>query len=608
MRFAVSRSPVSLLALTALASACTASVTGDPLGSGARSSAAGSGTLPGAGGGGGRAVGGAAGSAGAPVTGGTGGSVGGGATGGSSGASGSGADNGMPLPNEEGHLPYAEPAAGPEVLPARTWKLTHLQYKKSVQALLGATVDVSDLEPELDNGVYPNMSGSGLVRVPLATGYYDKAKTVTDGLSATALAALVPGGQVTAAAKATFIPAILEKAFRRPAGADEVTAYGAVFDIGASGGDVALGFRAVLRSLLTSPHFLYRTEIGADAALADFNLTGHEVASLLSYSLLDGPPTAELLAAAARGELTSPATLATVVSTLLGTPEAAAQLATFAQAWLKVYKFETALSADTPPYPQKDVARFPNFDSVRQAMFDESAAFLGQTAGPTGTLAAVLTTPLPMPTGALGSFYLSEASGSAGGTRMGVLALGTVLSMRAKETSTSPTLRGLFVRDRFLCQEIHLPDFLPPDISETQMRDMPKTTRELYERHAASASCAGCHDLLDSVGFTFENLDAAGRFRTQENGVTVDTSGELLGTDVDGPLVDHTSLATALAKSEWVRECVATQAFRFYFGQVEANRGVPAVQAARRAIGSGTFRDLVSAVMATASTYHRVRK
>ena len=266
------------------------------------------------------------------------------------------------------------------------------------------------------------------------------------------------------------------------------------------------------------------------------------------------------------------------------------------------------LSADVPPYPQKDLTRFPGFDDVRQAIYDESVSFLSQTAGPSGTLATVLTTPVPMPSGALGSFYLSDASGSAGGARTGLLALGTILSMRAKETSTSPTQRGLFVRDRLLCQEIHLPDFIPPDISETEMRENPKTTRELYEKHAASASCRSCHNLLDSVGFTFENLDAAGRFRTQENGVTVDTSGELLGTDVDGTLANHSDLAAALAKSEWVRECLAAQAFRFYFGQVEASRGIPPVQAARVAASAGTFKDLVSAVMGTVSTYHRRRE
>ncbi|HWP07308.1 MAG TPA: DUF1588 domain-containing protein [Polyangiaceae bacterium] len=534
------------------------------------------------------------------------------ASGGSTGTSGgttgttSGGTNAMPDPDSEGHLPYAAPVAAAEALPARTWKLSHEQYAKSVQALVGKAVDVSDLEPEIDNGVYPNMSGSGLVRVALAGDYYDKAKALTDALTTQELTTLA-GGQLVAGSKAAFLAGIVERAFRRPAAQDELDAYGAIFDLGASGGDAALGFRSVLRALLTSPNFLYRTEIGTDAAAKDFQLTSYEVASLLSYSLLDTPPTADLLGAAKRGELTSPSTLATAVTSLLTTPEATAELQTFALEWLKIYKYETKLSADEPPYPQKDTTRFPGYDNVRQAMFDESTAFLKTQAGPTGTLSALLTTPLPMPTGALGNFYTSDATGSAGGTRTGVLALGTVLSLRAKETSTSPTQRGLFVRDRFLCQEIHLPDIAPPDISETQARIMPKTTRELYEQHAAQASCRSCHSLLDSVGFNFEDLDAAGRFRTQENGVAIDTSGDLLNTDVDGPMANHTELARALAKSEWVRECVARQAFRFYFGEVEADRGIPPVQAARAAIASGSFRDAAQAVMTTPSTYHRVR-
>lgn len=551
------------------------------------------------------------GTAGASATGGTlpgsGGSVTAGAagtgvptTGGASGMPGSGGTGNVPTPDPEGNLPYAPPAHAAEALPARTWKLTHAQYAKTVQALLGVAVDTSDLEPDLDNGVYPNMSGSHFVRVPLATGYFRKAETLSNGLTTAQLTALVPGGALTAASKATFLASIIEKAFRRPATTEEITAYGGLFDLGAGEGDPVLGFRAVVRALLTSPNFLYRTELGSDAAVADFTLTGHEVASLLSYSLLDSPPSAALLAAAAGTELTLSATLGTQVSALMNQPEATAQLASFMSAWLQVYLFDTE-------EVNKDEVRFPTFLSIKQAMKEETVSFLAQYGGPTGTIPALLTTPLAMPTGPLGNFYLSEASGSAGGVRTGVLALGTLLSVRAKPTSSSPTLRGKFVRDRFLCQQIHLPDDQPPDISETAMTQMPKTTRELYEFHASQPACAGCHTLLDGVGFAFEDLDAAGRFRTVENGVTIDTSGHLYETDVNRPLANHTDLANALAESEWTRECVATQAFRFYFGEVEADRGIPPVQAARLAVGAGAFRDMVIAVMSSPSTYHRVR-
>jgi hypothetical protein len=240
-------------------------------------------------------------------------------------------------------------------------------------------------------------------------------------------------------------------------------------------------------------------------------------------------------------------------------------------------------------------------------MKDEAVSFLATQGGPASNIPALLTTPLAMPMGPLGQFYLSEPTGSAGGARTGVLALGALLSVRAKPTSSSPTLRGKFVRDRFLCQSIHLPEDQPPDISDTLAVAMPKTTRELYELHASMPACAGCHNLLDGVGFVFEDLDAAGRFRTAENAVTIDTSGHLLETDVNRPLANHTDLANALAESEWTRECVATQAFRFYFGQVESSRGIPPVQAARVAVGAGTFRDMVQAVMSSPSTYHRVR-
>jgi hypothetical protein len=589
---------LGLIGMAALLAGCTGTIASSdpPAGDGAQG-----GSVATTGGTGGAVPGAGGRTGGTPTT--TGGSAGASPSTGGSGAvagSGSGGTSDLPTPDPEGNVPYVPPEAGQEALPARTWKLTHAQYRKTVQALLGVAVDTADLEPDLDNGVYPNMSSSHFVRVPLATGYFQKAASVASGLTAAELAALVPGGQLAVASKATFLPAILERAFRRPASTEELTAYGGLFDLGASGGDAALGFRAVVRAILTSPNFLYRTELGADPGAADFSLTGHEVASLLSYSLTDAPPSAALLAAAGGSSLTATATLAAEVNALLATPEATAQLASFMSAWLQVYLFD---SDDI----DKDETRFPTFRSIKQAMKDEAVSFLAAQGGPAGNIPALLTTPLAMPAGPLGQFYLSEPSGSAGGTRTGVLALGALLSVRAKPTSSSPTLRGKFVRDRFLCQSIHLPEDAVPDISETQAVAMPKTTRELYEMHASMPACAGCHTLLDQVGFSFEDLDAAGRFRTVENGVPIDTSGHLLETDVNTPLANHTDLANALAESEWTRECVATQAFRFYFGQVESSRGVPPVQAARVAVGAGTFRDMVLAVMSSPSTYHRVR-
>lgn len=152
------------------------------------------------------------------------------------------------------------------------------------------------------------------------------------------------------------------------------------------------------------------------------------------------------------------------------------------------------------------------------------------------------------------------------------------------------------------------------------MRAPPKTTRELYETHASQPGCNSCHNLIDQIAYPFENFDGAGRFRTLEQYKSpsltapiaapqaIDPRGMLLGTDVDGEYDNHTEIARALTRSNWVRECVARQAFRFYFGQTEAARGIPPVMEGTAALaGAGTLRDLVIALFSSATTQQRAR-
>jgi hypothetical protein len=147
-----------------------------------------------------------------------------------------------------------------------------------------------------------------------------------------------------------------------------------------------------------------------------------------------------------------------------------------------------------------------------------------------------------------------------------------------------------------------------------QMGATPKSTRDLYGLHA-KAECAGCHEALDQVGFTFESFDGAGRFRTEElfrNQTTptpINTQGKLINTDVNRPLANHTELAQALAESAWVRECAAINAFRYTFGYGDdVARGLPPVMAGYQALtGGGTWRDLLAAVTSSPSTFERIR-
>lgn len=496
------------------------------------------------------------------------------------------------------------PATSPE-LPARTWRLTHEQYRLSIRELVGVDVDLSDFAPESGNGNYANFSSTAFVRVDLANNYFNVAKATARALTAQQLGALTGCGGLAACAD-QFIQELSARAFRRPATPGDLSRYRPVFDAGAAGGDVLEGFRAVVQGILNSPQFLYRTEFGDPAVEGSgaVSMTNHEVASLLSYSLLGGPPPASLLEAASRGELTTPEGLRTQVDQLLGTPAALDQLRSFLTEWLEVHHFSDV---------EKFEEVFPGFDHVKQEMEHELAQFLASNGTPRSTLADLFLGPVPSVSGELDGFYFSDPSAPAQGTRVGVLGLGTVLSHHAKSYLTSPTLRGTFVRKRFFCQEITLPEgFTPPALSETERLGVATTTRELYERHQSDPSCAACHRLTDDIGFVLEGFDGAARFRTldttQGDSVPIDTTGNLSDSDVNRPMASPNDLAAAMAESEIVRECMARQAFRFYFGQGETSRGQPPIVEAHTAFRSGgELGQLLVGLMSSPGTYARQR-
>ncbi len=525
--------------------------------------------------------------------------------------------------------PYTEPTATSPELEARTWKLSHAQYQASVEALLGVRISLEGergprLAAETSNGMFLNLSDTGFVSIAngLAAGYMEIAAEVSEGVSAEQLAALGDCAALASCERDTFLTNALAKAFRRPATADDLTAFGELFDLAqaevAVVGDDALAYRSALKAMLTSPYFLYRTEIGDDPTQESFRLTPYEVASFLSYSILGQPPSEQLLAAAEAGTLSDPATLRGQVETLLQQADASEQFERFMTEWLEVEAF---LDPDFG-LGRQDVKTAEGFDDVKVLMQQETEDFLETNGTLDGTLAALLTAPVEVTDPALAAFYDSEPTGAAAPSdRVGIFALGAGLSMRAKDASTSPTLRGLFVRERLMCQHFEIPPGVNPDLSDLKAQAEPDTTRELYELHALDPSCAGCHALFDPIGFTLETFDEVGRFRSSQTGTPIDTTAKLIASDVDRDLSDHVELASALTESRWVRECLSRQAFRYYFGtttsleldstgtRLEENRGLPPIQQGRAALdAAGNLRAMVTAVLSSESTLARTRR
>jgi hypothetical protein len=460
---------------------------------------------------------------------------------------------------------------------ARAWRLTREQYDNTVRELLGTSARPASarLPPEFSTNGFLNNADVLFVRETEAVQLNIIAQELAKETVEDRLGRVFPcdaGMLGDAACKDQFVRSFGKRAFRRELSDAEVTRYLALYNAGEQKQDGALGARAVIEAMLQSPNFLFRTEVGDGAAKpgSKFRLSAFEMATALSYYFLNGPPDEALLAAADAGELGSAAGVEKQARRLMSLPEARPAVV---EALKQV--FDYAFLADA----KKDDSLFPEFAAAHADMAEEAARFTEHVVfESTGSFEELLTAPytflsptlapiygLPAPASPFDKTPLSETQ------RAGMLTMPGLMSTLAVDNRTSPVARGKFVRERLLCE--HIPDPLP-DIDLTVPPLEPGLTgRDLLAAKTSGATCSACHSVMNPVGFGFENLDAIGRHRSEENGQPIDSSGELVKTrDADGTFQGPAELAQRLAASEQVRECMAIQAFRYGFGRAE-NQG-----------------------------------
>jgi hypothetical protein len=212
----------------------------------------------------------------------------------------------------------------------------------------------------------------------------------------------------------------------------------------------------------------------------------------------------------------------------------------------------------------KDTGLYPTFSAaIRQAMKDEFARNVQEAYWSGLGMDDLLLADWSMMTPELASYYGLTADPSTadadGWMKVdvdgGLLTRGALMASLGTPTTSSPVHRGKFVREKLLCQTMPPP---PNDI----MIEVPEftegsTTRSLYENYTlANEDCAGCHDLMDRIGFGFENYDGDGTYRTEDQGQPVDASGEIVRSPhSDGDFVGPHELAALLADSTDVEQC-----------------------------------------------------
>jgi len=320
----------------------------------------------------------------------------------------------------------------------------------------------------------------------------------------------------------TFLEQFGRRLFRRPLTQADRDRYLSFFDAQLAASDFKSAIKWLTIGLIQSPHAIYRREVGTLSG-GEYQLSPHEIAGELAYMFTGTTPSADLLAQADAGQLDSPEHLTTIAGQLLATPAGHDTLQRFFKGWL---------SYDQIPGTLPNVS---GFAAVAPDMVKETQAFIQQTVlTDRGGLRELLTASYTNPSQALSSFYGLPAPSTdyakverPTGRGVGVLAQASLIAAHSHEAASSPTLRGLLVFERLLCgKRPQVPANVPTLVAPSPGV---KTTRQRYEdQHmAAGTVCAGCHKNFDPLGFGFEHFDEAGRYREQEQGLPIDSSGSL---------------------------------------------------------------------------------
>ena len=498
-------------------------------------------------------------------------------------------------PGEEFVCRPSEAAAGPNLVR----RLTVQEYLETVRGALGVDLDDvrDELPPEPPSEGFSNVAVSLVVSLDHVRAYESLADVVVERIDWDALLDRFVSCREPAC-DAELIDNLGQRLFRGPVADEERAALLPIFSaVRAEGGDFVEGAQFVLRAMLQSPRFLYRTEV----EVGDGNerpLTGYEMASRLSYMIWGGPPDDTLFDAAAADALSTDDELIFHVDRMLADARARDAAATFASEWLGV---------DNLDYLTRDEERFPDWSpEIRAAMQDETLGFVDRVlfdeAMPLGSLFdAQFTVASPE----LADFYgypAPDADGVVDLSRIpergGLLTHGSVLTVGGNESSM--VMRGLYLLGTVLCLELDSP---PAGVDTTPPPIEPGRSQRYYsEERITNPSCLGCHGQMEPLAFGLERFDATGRYLLEdEHGNTLLEDGFVrFGPATDPvPYESIEELSSILAGHDRVRDCVSLKAAQFAMGRRLLASDGCALRDLRDRLSStdGTYRDLIIALV-----------
>ena len=495
-------------------------------------------------------------------------------------------------------------------------RLTRTQYDNTVRDLLGDGTRPSRNFPAEDfvNG-YTNQASAQAITPLLAEAYATAAERLARNAfrygDENRLLPCTPAGPADRECALSFVRQFGLRAYRRPLSDAEADAYvDLILNWSTRSGDFLAGAAVAVEAILQAPQFLFHARGPVDGPHRQFATAG-----AVSYGLLNTLPDGELLRAASQGRLATREQVEQQARRLLDSGAARPVFDQFFSQWMR---FDRLLDS------VKDRNLYRNYDpQVAESMTEESRRLFNHLVWSDADFRAFFTADYTFVDDFLTVLYempdpdlpFSRTPYPDGSTRRGILGHGTFLAQTGKPVQTSPTERGLFIREHFLCQTIPPP---PPGVDASLPPLAPggepiSVRRAMENLHASAESCASCHKLVDPIGFGFEHFDTVGAFRELEpvrveptieqerqgkkaetHHLPIDSSGYIAG--IEGSTFDSPLRAgEILANSRVCQQCVVKQVFRYLFGRHEVREDAELIDRAyNRFQQSGfLFRELV---------------
>jgi len=348
--------------------------------------------------------------------------------------------------------------------------------------------------------------------------------------------------QETACAQ-QIVSTLARRAFRRPVASEDTEMLMGFYQQGRNqGGDFDHGVEMALRRILVDPEFYFRKEAepASVAAGKPYRISDLELASRLSFFLWSSIPDDELLSLAAQNKLHESAVLEQQVRRMLSDTRSNQLVLNFAGQWLSLRGLQTQSPV---------TAEFPDFDdNLRQAMRKETEMLVDSIVHEDRSVIDLIDANYTFLNERLARHYgIPNIYGSAFRRvtlspefemRRGLLGKGSFLTVSSQPARTSPVQRGKTVMQVFLGVE---PPSPPPNVPPLKAQDSTvhggakPTMRQQMEMHRSVEPCASCHKIMDPIGFSLENFDAIGEWRTTDDGSPIDPAGQLVdGTRMNG--------------------------------------------------------------------------